>query len=120
MHFIWETKRKQERKLIKPQCAERGWFRLLYERQSEGEREAGDCEMAGTTVSGARLSEERLRLHCDTEALLRTEGYASYPESSTVSTERRAATPPSSLLKKKLVNCVMQVSVFFLCNIEET
>lgn len=59
-----------------------GWFRLLYERQREGEREAGDSEMAGSMVSGVRLTEERLRLRCDTGAALRAEGCATEPESS--------------------------------------
>lgn len=51
-----------------------GWFRLLYGRRREGEREAGDSEIAGTMVSGVRLTEEKLRL--DTGAVLRAEGCA--------------------------------------------
>jgi len=36
-------------------CWKEGWFRILCERQREGGREAGDSEMAGTMVSGARM-----------------------------------------------------------------
>lgn len=54
----------------------RGWFGLLCEIQEEGEREAGDLEMAETMVSGVRLTEKRLRLQCDIEAVQRAEGCA--------------------------------------------
>lgn len=40
----------------------RGWVRLLYEIQGEGESETRDLEMAETMVSGVRLTEERMKL----------------------------------------------------------
>lgn len=45
--------------------------------------------MTGTMVSGVRLTEEKLRLRCDTGAPLRAEGCATEPEgSSWLNTER--------------------------------
>lgn len=54
----------------------------MRDRGREGGREAGDSEMAGTMVSGVTLTEKKLRLCCNTGAVLRAEGCAAEPESS--------------------------------------
>lgn len=46
--------------------------------RGEGERQAGNWEMTGNMVSGVRLTEEKLRLGCDTGAPLRAEGGSSW------------------------------------------